>query len=437
MIWRTIEFTASLVESLLITDFITEYNGYKHPKYKHIMFSVISVLLLVSTLILNNLSEFEGFMGIIYIVILFICSIIGLNGRISEKLFSSIIAIAFIVLINFATLTSFSIILNNDISDLITDQTIYRIVILFITKFMYYIFSHAILMLKNKTPTNLNGIEWAIVILSFTTSLIISLFLFDTAYKIKLAKSDYYFLSASIFAMIIMNVLSLYLFKLQNLRNLEQVQIAMLRVQTDQQHKSINELKELSLEMKKLKHDISKYFDTTLELISHGKDEKAIKYISEIKSTRFSKPFDMIDTSNDVLNAVLNSKISYCKNNNIQIDYRITGNPNYISDIDISILLGNLLDNAIEAAVKCETPAISVTISEDKAYLIVMVKNTIVDSVLKNNPCLKTTKINKKHHGLGMLTIQDIVNKYNGIFDFEEEENSFIVDVRLKKSKIN
>lgn len=134
---------------------------------------------------------------------------------------------------------------------------------------------------------------------------------------------------------------------------------------------------------------------------------------------------------------MINVKLNFARERNIDVLCNINTDFNSFDTDDIICLLSNAIDNAIEAAVKCETPAISVTISEDKAYLIVMVKNTIVDSVLKNNPCLKTTKINKKHHGLGMLTIQDIVNKYNGIFDFEEEENLFIVDVRLKKSKIN
>lgn len=436
MIWNIIEFAATAAEAFLISNFITKYNGYKYPEKRTVIFGSIALALFIATVTLNSISTFEGFSGIIYIIILFIGSITVLNGRISEKLFSSVIAIALVVLINITVLTTFSFLLNKNISELAVSKSVYRIIILFITKFLYFLITYFILCLKNRMSVNLQKIEWFMVILIFVTSLIVSLFIFETAYRVNLTRFDYCFLISSICGLIILNVVTFYLFTTLNQRHNEQLQMSMLKVQVEQQSKSFNELKELSLEMKKLRHDMKKYLDITSELIAQGKNEKAVAYIKDVKNEKFKASFSMIGTSSDVVNAVLNSKIAVCKKNNITVDYLITGDFRNFSELDLSVLLGNLLDNAIEAATVCRNPGIKITICENKAYLIFIITNSVSSSVLKGNPEFKTTKQDKKYHGLGLLTVKEVTEKYNGMINFSEDDMNFTVDVRLKKVKL-
>lgn len=75
--------------------------------------------------------------------------------------------------------------------------------------------------------------------------------------------------------------------------------------------------------------------------------------------------------------------------------------------------------------------------SEAKAYLVIIITNSIPSSIIKNNPSLITTKKDKEHHGLGLLTIRDVVEKYDGILNFSEENLCFSADVRLKLPNIN
>ena len=65
----------------------------------------------------------------------------------------------------------------------------------------------------------------------------------------------------------------------------------------------------------------------------------------------------------------------------------------------MSILISNLLDNAIEGCNGADTPMIELIISRQKTFLYIIVKNTISDSVLSANPRLATSKVNKSAHG--------------------------------------
>ena len=93
------------------------------------------------------------------------------------------------------------------------------------------------------------------------------------------------------------------------------------------------------------------------------------------------------------------------------------------------------MDNSIEACLKCTlSPKIFMEIYEEKGYLHIMVKNTVDKSILKSNPYLRTTKNNNEYHGFGILSIKDIVQKYDGLMDFYEKDLLFICHILLKIS---
>ena len=421
MIWTLAEHIATVAEAFLAANFIVRYNGCKSRKYFIPVLTLITILTAGCTFLMNSLTIFEG-----------LCGFLLLEGRISEKLFSSIISIILISVINMAVLTLFSSILDRNVSELITDRNIFRCLILFITKFLYFLATYAVLGIKNKLQNRLNLLEWIMIILIFLTSLIVGLFIFEFAFQFELSGIDHIFLNTAVISIVIINVITFYLFTMLNKRHNELLQFSKLQVQVAQQSKSLNDLKELSLEMRKIRHDMTKYLDITSNLISSGKSEEALRYLEKIQTEKIDHTFHPIITSSDVINALLNTKFSYCKKHGIDFVYQITANVSTFSEMDLSVLLGNLLDNAIEAAEKCEQPFVKITICESKAYLVVIVTNSIVASVLKENPDFKTTKKDQLHHGLGLLTVKDIVEKYDGIFNIDEEGSNLLVDVRLK-----
>ena len=106
-----------------------------------------------------------------------------------------------------------------------------------------------------------------------------------------------------------------------------------------------------------------------------------------------------------------------------------------ISSAEIAVLFGNLLDNAIEAATETVEKRITLEIQENAGYLIIFTSNSINSSVLKNNANLETSKTNKELHGIGIKSIKSIVDRYNGMIQFYEEENEFCCHIMLEINK--
>ena len=104
---------------------------------------------------------------------------------------------------------------------------------------------------------------------------------------------------------------------------------------------------------------------------------------------------------------------------------------NDINAVDIGVLFGNLLDNAIEAAEKTKNRRITVDVQINGTYLSIIVSNSIECSILETNSTLETSKNNKISHGIGIKSIKSIVKKYEGMIQFYEESNEFCCHILL------
>ena len=101
-----------------------------------------------------------------------------------------------------------------------------------------------------------------------------------------------------------------------------------------------------------------------------------------------------------------------------------------IDVIDICVLLGNLLDNAIEACLKINSNrSIKLRFKQVENYFSIVVKNTFLN---EDNDDLVTTKENKMNHGFGIKSVKSIVKKYGGDFQIIKDDDYFIVSILLK-----
>ena len=103
----------------------------------------------------------------------------------------------------------------------------------------------------------------------------------------------------------------------------------------------------------------------------------------------------------------------------------------HLAQGDISVLMGNLLDNACEAAGRAREKKISVRILRQGNYVSICVENTVAAPVLAENPGLETTKEDRSLHGLGTKNIRKIVEKYGGMIEYREEGKLFMCDILI------
>lgn len=146
-----------------------------------------------------------------------------------------------------------------------------------------------------------------------------------------------------------------------------------------------------------------------------------------------------IISNNDFIDGILNSKISSLNNENdikFKIDILIEKNLN-ISSNDLLIIIGNLMDNAIsgvKSTLKNKDKYIDVKIKYLKGTVIINIKNSFNDLV--NNKGLFNKKGKFEGYGLGLLSVKDVVEKYNGILDIKFNKNNFEAYILMYDIKV-
>lgn len=171
-------------------------------------------------------------------------------------------------------------------------------------------------------------------------------------------------------------------------------------------------------------HDYKKHF-TALQLLINGKQyDKAEKYIGkQLGELEAMSPIRICD--NEMLNAILTRYKNICNENHVKLYIDIRSRVfSGFSDNDLTSLFANLLDNAIAAAKDTGNAFIDIAAEgvEDTDNIRLLVSNSC-----KEAPDLEKSKNRTDGHGVGLVSIQKIIRKYNGRMDmyFKEEDSSF------------
>lgn len=139
-----------------------------------------------------------------------------------------------------------------------------------------------------------------------------------------------------------------------------------------------------------------------------------------------------IETGNVRVDAIINSKISLAMQNEIDVNYKVTV-PEYltVTDIDLCVLIGNLIDNGVEACEKMEEGRkfIRLYIGVLKKQLYISVTNATSEVVRKLDEEYITTK--RGNYGHGLKRINGIVEKYNGYINRNNEPGVFVTEIML------
>lgn len=141
------------------------------------------------------------------------------------------------------------------------------------------------------------------------------------------------------------------------------------------------------------------------------------------------------DTGNKCIDALINVKYTTAKEKGIDFILKIFIPEELpINQCDMGIVLGNILDNAIEATEKCNSSAkkIEIIMGIKKEALVLVVKNPLVGSLKTNKDGkLLSTKEDSKRHGYGINSVIKVARKYNGDVIIEEEGGEFVITVTM------
>ncbi len=180
-----------------------------------------------------------------------------------------------------------------------------------------------------------------------------------------------------------------------------------------------------------------KYHDLKhqINLLKTGADtEKAGEYLEQME--REIKIYETQNkTGNKVLDTILTSKSMHCQRHGIELKFMGEGQLlNFMEDMDISALFGNMLDNAIESVVKIkdrQKRLISIHVIQERQFIRIRTENYCEEDVQFQDGLPVTTKKDKRFHGYGTKSIKKIVEKYGGSVMAGKTDNWFELKILI------
>lgn len=148
-----------------------------------------------------------------------------------------------------------------------------------------------------------------------------------------------------------------------------------------------------------------------------GQYELATEYLGRLEED-LDDIRQMVESGNVSLDAILNSKLSYAEKKEISLNFKATVPQKLtVSDIDLCVLIGNLIDNAVEACEKLPVKDrfLRLYIGVFRKQLYISVTNATNELVRKLDDEYITTK--RGNHGHGLKRINNTVEKYGGFIN--------------------
>ncbi len=182
--------------------------------------------------------------------------------------------------------------------------------------------------------------------------------------------------------------------------------------------------------MRGWRHDYHNHIQTLLALV--GKEEELRAYLLHLNDD-LTTIDTVIKTGNVMVDAILNSKLSLIRSKKINVNAKAAVPQDLkISEIDLCIIIGNLLDNAMEACERQnpEDAWIRVFVGILKGQLYISVSNSMGGEIKKSGKTyLSIKRLNS--HGFGLMRVDRIVDKYGGYVNRQNEEGVFATEVLL------
>ncbi|WP_455719373.1 sensor histidine kinase [Agathobacter sp.] len=435
LFWIIFELVVNLFQSAIVLQTIRAILKDKRTgKKSNLAYILFVTILFLELSFVNFIVPFEGIGIIISILIIYIYSLLNLNGTFMQKMFWSIFVMLLIMGVTTVVLSIEGYIIGKGYLDLVIQKDLYRFVgVVVIQIVLFYLTRFMIKRTKKDSAYSLKWNEWFVLliipVISIFTMSFVALIIINI--EDQLSPMQHIFSILSILGILMTNSLVYVLYVNMQKDHAKQLEYSILQQAFKSQEKSVEETKILYQSVRSIRHDLKQHFQVALTMLHSGKINEAVDYMEKYNDTVLDGISNKVFCDNDVVNYIINSKSKICSDRHIKIYIYIANEIPEFSDLDLCVLLGNALDNAIEGVSGKEKNEIYLELRNVDNFFMISVKNTIANSVLEANPNLISTKNEKEVHGLGILSMKEVVQKYNGSIEFYESDNKFCCDMLL------
>ena len=429
------EITVNLLQSIYFVGFFLLFLGGKFSTRKNIILLSIFIALNFAFLIYFTYNQpkivmLDMFIGIIlYEIYCITC----LKGELAIKLILPFIVSLINTIISYGFVYSSSIISGVTFEELITKSSLFRYLFVILANLTTMV----VLFIMWRTKAKAYSLKKVSNVIAFVAiPLLAMMILYITMYVMILTNFQsniIILLSIICVSMIVIAGIVWFMIARINKDNEIKTKLLLSEQKANLYKQNIISSNSQIETIKLLKHDMKNNISCIDALIEEENYDEAHN-ICQSLTNKYTSIGTIVNTENYLLNAVLNVEIEKAKSYGIPVKLSITNDLKmFKNSSDIISLIGNILDNAISylSKNKVKNNEINFSTGYEGSYSVIKCRNNILDSVLFNNPSLKTDKKDKDNHGKGITIINSIAHKYNGDVIIKERNKEFIITVIL------
>ncbi len=196
-----------------------------------------------------------------------------------------------------------------------------------------------------------------------------------------------------------------------------------------QQQYYVENLEQLIGRLKSERHDFNNHLSVIHGLLESGETDKAKSYASELVKDA-AEYQSIVFVPYPALRALLNHKLSSARDSGIELRLDVNLPKGLsLSEFDLAAILGNLVDNAMEACARISGGAryIDLTLKYQPDYLVVRIGNPFLPAPAGK----RSAKPDPENHGFGLKNVAHLVSKHNGFMEIKRDNGVFEVDIAL------
>jgi hypothetical protein len=182
-----------------------------------------------------------------------------------------------------------------------------------------------------------------------------------------------------------------------------------------------------------LRHDMKNHIIDMEISLKNGEYDRVATYMKDLRQSLDIKD-EFVKSGNVAVDSIVNYKLKEIQSltDNVICSINIPEQI-FIKRFDLNIILGNLLDNSIEALKKCdeERRFFDCKVTYNQGMIKIVIENTYNGVLNTDRGQLKTTKKDATLHGLGIDSVKNTIQKYNGVIEFSYDDESFKVETIL------
>ena len=364
------------------------------------------------------------------LVAVFICFSLY-SGGLMTRLFSPLLVVAFMALLELITTILMVSATSVEINEVNTNPWV-KLIIIFAKNLLVLIAVKVVTYFRRSFVGSIKTSYHLMILVVPVISLVLTYVILDLI--LHPGKEDVNLPIIGLMCLMYVNVMIFTVFEGFMRQVNKEYRYILMEKQLNLQLEHYEQLAESRGHIREIWHDFKNHVQCMRILYDKGDMESLGEYIRNLSC--YEDRANVLDTENPVIDALLSNKQSIAMQNGIQFDMELILPARLeIPPADICSILGNSLDNAIEACSRIKNPeiekSISLSLTYKNGYLVMELVNTFEEEPQRRGKQFITWKPSPQFHGLGLQSIERTVEQYGGNMKITIEKGTFSLRILL------